>query len=114
VAFVLSGPTIANVVGVPAITWVGQNYGWRTSYMVVAAIFALTFGAVWALVPWQPGNAAATMRNELKAFGRLQVWLTLLIGSVGFGGLFAVYTYVAPLATERTGLSTGAVPGSSL
>ena len=110
VAFVLSGLTIANVVGVPAITWVGQNYGWRTSYMVVAAIFALTFGAVWALVPWQPGNAAATMRNELKAFRRLQVWLTLLIGSVGFGGLFAVYTYVAPLATERTGLSTGAVP----
>lgn len=110
VAFVLSGLTIANVVGVPAITWVGQNYGWRTSYMMVAAIFALTFGAVWALVPWQPGNAAATMRNELKAFGRLQVWLTLLIGSVGFGGLFAVYTYVAPLATERTGLSTGAVP----
>jgi DHA1 family inner membrane transport protein len=61
--------------------------------MVVAAIFALTFGAVWALVPWQPGNAAATMRNELKAFGRLQVWFTLLIGSVGFGGLFAVFSF---------------------
>jgi MFS transporter, DHA1 family, inner membrane transport protein len=110
VAFVLSGLTIANVVGVPTITWIGQNFGWRASYLVVAAIFALTFGAVWALVPWQPGNAEATMRNELKAFGRVQVWLTLLMGSVGFGGLFAVYTYVAPLATERTGLSAGAVP----
>jgi DHA1 family inner membrane transport protein len=110
VAFVLSGLTIANVVGVPAITWVGQNLGWRASYIVVAAIFTLTFGAVLGLVPWQPGNPAATMRNELKAFRRLQVWLTLLMGSVGFGGLFAVYTYVAPLATEHTGLSAGAVP----
>lgn len=110
VAFVLSGLTIANVVGVPAITWVGQNYGWRASYVVVASIFAVTFAAIWMLVPWQPGNAAATIRSELKAFGRLQVWLTLLIGSVGFGGLFAVYTYVAPLVTERTGLSAAAVP----
>jgi DHA1 family inner membrane transport protein len=110
VAFVLSGLTIANVVGVPAITWVGQNFGWRASYIVVAAIFALTFGAVLTLVPWQPGDPAATMRNELKAFARPQVWLTLLMGSVGFGGLFAVYTYVAPLATEHAGLSPGAVP----
>ncbi|HEY5741707.1 MAG TPA: MFS transporter [Terrimicrobiaceae bacterium] len=110
VAFVLSGLTIANVVGVPAITWVGQHFGWRASYLVVAAIFALTLAAVGIFVPWQPGNAAATMRSELKAFGRVQVWLTLLIGSVGFGGLFAVYTYVAPLAVERTGLAAGAVP----
>ncbi|HET7237736.1 MAG TPA: hypothetical protein VFI76_01830, partial [Terrimicrobiaceae bacterium] len=55
-------------------------------------------------------NPAATLRGELKAFGRLQVWLTLLIGSVGFGGLFAVYTYVAPIVTERTGLASTAVP----
>ena len=110
VAFVLSGLTIANVIGVPAITWVGQNHGWRVAYMVVAAIFGLTFAAVWAFVPWQPGDRAATIRGELKAFGRLQVWLTLLIGSVGFGGLFAVYTYVAPIVTERAGLSSAAVP----
>lgn len=110
VAFVLSGLTIANVVGVPAITWIGQTLGWRAAYLVVASIFALTFLAVWAFVPWQPGNPAATLRGELKAFGRVQVWLTLLIGSVGFGGLFAVYTYVAPIVTERTGLSSAAVP----
>jgi DHA1 family inner membrane transport protein len=110
VAFVLSGLTIANVIGVPAITWVGQNHGWRVAYMVVAAIFGLTFAAVWAFVPWQPGDRAATIRGELKAFGRLQVWLTLLIGSVGFGGLFAVYTYVAPIVTEHAGLSSAAVP----
>ncbi|TCL84528.1 DHA1 family inner membrane transport protein [Rathayibacter sp. PhB179] len=110
VAFVLSGLTIANVVGVPAITWVGQNAGWRSAYLVVAAIFAATVVAVWLLVPFQRGNPGATMRNELKAFGRLQVWMTLLIGAIGFGGLFAMYSYITPLSTEVTGLPLGAVP----
>jgi DHA1 family inner membrane transport protein len=110
VAFVLSGLTIANVIGVPLITWLGQAHGWRAAYLVVAGIFALTFVAVALLVPWQAGNPKATMANELKAFGRLQVWLALLIGAIGFGGFFAVYTYVAPMVTTVTGLSASAVP----
>ncbi|MEO7015411.1 MAG: MFS transporter [Leifsonia sp.] len=110
VAFVLSGLTIANVIGVPLITWLGQAQGWRAAYFVVAGIFALTFLAVALLVPWQTGNPKATMANELKAFTRLQVWLALLIGAVGFGGFFAVYTYIAPLVTSVTGLSASSVP----
>ncbi|MET0783854.1 MFS transporter [Leifsonia flava] len=110
VAFVLSGLTIANVVGVPTITWIGQLYGWRTAYLVVAGIFALTFVAVALAVPWQAGDPKATMKNELKAFTRLQVWFALAIGAIGFGGLFAVYSYVAPMATEVTGLPESAVP----
>ncbi|WP_314149101.1 MFS transporter [uncultured Leifsonia sp.] len=110
VAFVLSGLTIANVIGVPFITWVGQTHGWRIAYLVVAAIFALTFVAVALLVPWQSGNPLATMRNELRAFGRLQVWLALLIGAIGFGGFFAVYTYIAPMVTSVTGLPASSVP----
>ncbi len=110
VAFVLSGLTIANVIGVPLITWLGQQQGWRVAYLVVAAIFALTFVAVAVLVPWQQGDPAATMRSELKAFTRLQVWLALGIGAIGFGGFFAVYTYIAPLITEVAGLAASAVP----
>lgn len=110
VAFVLSGLTIANVVGVPAITFVGQNAGWRVAYLLVALIFAGTFIAIWLLVPWQAGNAGATMRNELKAFRRLQVWMTLAVGAIGFGGLFAMYSYISPLVTEVTGLPEGTVP----
>lgn len=110
VAFVLSGLTIANVIGVPIITWIGQAHGWRVAYLVVAAIFALTFVAVALLVPWQAGDPKATLRNELKAFTRLQVWLALLIGAIGFGGFFAVYTYVAPMVTTITGLSASLVP----
>ncbi|MDR5699811.1 MFS transporter [Agromyces aerolatus] len=110
VALVLSGLTIANVIGVPAITWLGQVAGWRVAYLAVAAIFALTFVAVLAAVPWQPGDAAATMRRELAAFGRAQVWFAVGIGAIGFGGLFAVYSYVAPLATDVTGLAEDLVP----
>lgn len=110
VALVLSGLTISNVIGVPAITWLGQVAGWRIAYIAVAAIFALTFIAVLISVPFQAGDRTATMRNELKAFGRAQVWFALGIGAIGFGGLFAVYSYVAPLVTEVTGLGTAAVP----
>jgi DHA1 family inner membrane transport protein len=110
VAFVLSGLTIANVIGVPTITWIGQHSGWRIAYLVVAAIFALTFAAVAFLVPWQAGDAKATVKNELKAFTRLQVWLALLIGAVGFGGFFAVYTYIAPIVTTVTGMPAATVP----
>ncbi|PPL20212.1 arabinose ABC transporter permease [Microterricola pindariensis] len=110
VALVLSGLTVSNVIGVPAITWLGQVQGWRVAYIAVAAIFALTFLAVLVSVPLQPGDRTATIRNELKAFGRAQVWFALGIGAIGFGGLFAVYSYVAPLVTEVTGLGEAAVP----
>lgn len=110
VALVLSGLTIANVVGVPAITWLGQAAGWRVAYLVVAAIFAATFLAVLAAVPWQAGDPAATIGRELRIFTRAQAWFALGIGAVGFGGLFAMYSYVAPLATDVTGLDAGLVP----
>ncbi|MET3768532.1 DHA1 family inner membrane transport protein [Marisediminicola sp. UYEF4] len=110
VALVLSGLTIANVIGVPTITYLGQMTSWRIAYLAVAAIFAATFVAIAYLVPFQPGDPDATMGRELRAFGRIQVWLALLIGAVGFGGFFAVYTYISPLVTEVTRLGTGFVP----
>ncbi|GAA1841183.1 MFS transporter [Agromyces salentinus] len=110
VALVLSGLTIANVIGVPAITWLGQAAGWRVAYLAVAGIFALTFLAVALAVPYQPGDPGATIARELGAFRRSQVWFALGIGAIGFGGLFAVYTYVAPLAIEVTGLPAAVVP----
>ena len=110
VAFVLSGLTIANVVGVPAITFLGQMTSWRIAYLAVAAIFALTLISLIAFLPDQPGDKAATMKRELRAFGRAQVWLTLLTGAVGFGGFFAVYTYISPIATEVSPLPLEAVP----
>ena len=110
VAYVLSGLTIANVIGVPAITFLGQQAGWRVAYFAVAVIFGLTFVALALLVPHQPGDASATMKRELRAFGRSQVWLTLLTGAVGFGGFFCVYTFISPISTDIAGLPALFVP----
>lgn len=110
VALVLSGLTVANVVGVPLITALGQQSGWRAAYLAVTAIFAAATLAVALLVPEQQGDAGATIRRELSALRRGQVWFALGIGSIGFGGFFAVYTYVAPLITDVAGLSESVVP----
>lgn len=109
-AFVLGGLTIANIVGVPAITALGQQTSWRVAYFAVAVIFALTAVAVAFAVPRTAPDPAASIRGELKAFTRLQVWFALAIGAIGFGGFFAAYTYISPLATEVTGLPVDAIP----
>nr|WP_246376371.1 MFS transporter [Conyzicola lurida] len=110
VALVLSGLTIANVIGVPLITLLGQSAGWRIAYLAVAAIFAITFVAVALAVPFQAGDKEATLKRELAAFSRPQVWLALLTGAIGFGGFFAVYSYVAPVVTNVTGRDETFVP----
>lgn len=107
VALVMAGLTIANVIGVPVITVVGQQFGWRASYYIVAGVFALAVVAITLTVPYQPGNPKATIRAELSAFRQPQVWMALAIGSVGLGGFFAVYAYVAPMVTEVAGLGEG-------
>ncbi|ARJ07221.1 arabinose ABC transporter permease [Cnuibacter physcomitrellae] len=110
VSLVLSGLTVANIVGVPLGTFVGQTFGWRTTYLMVTLIFAVTLVFVLIAVPFRRGDPTATVKNELSAFRRPLVWLTLLMGSVGFGGMFAVYTYVTPLTTDVTGLDASFVP----
>lgn len=110
IALVLSGLTIANVVGVPLITLLGQHTSWRVAYLAVAVIFALASVAIGLSVPRQPGNPNATVRGELTVFRYPQVWVALAIGSIGFGGFFAVYAYVSPVVTELAGLTEGWVP----
>ena len=107
---VMLGLPAAMVLGVPAATWMGQYLGWRTAYVAVALIAVATVALVLWLVPAAPGDRHATGRRELRAFTRAQVWLTLLVGAVGFGGMFAVYSYIAPTVTDVTGLSRSAVP----
>ena len=110
VSSVMLGLALANVAGVPSATWLGQQFGWRTAYWAVAVLAVLTMAAVIAVVPGAPGNRGATVRTELGALRRPQVLLTLLVGVVGFGGMFAVYSYIAPLVTEVTGMSRAAIP----
>jgi DHA1 family inner membrane transport protein len=110
VAFVLAGLTIANVVGVPLGTSLGQQAGWRSAFIVVAAIFAAATVCIGFFVPEHAGDPGRTFRAELRVFRLRQVWLTLAVGAIGFGGFFAVYSYVAPMVTEVAGSPQWVVP----
>lgn len=109
VSRVLLGLTIANVFGVPLATSLSQGFGWRSTFLVVGLLGLTTAVMVSRYVPFiAAGNASP--RRELGVFRRLQVWLTLLMVSVGFGGLFAVYTYVTPTLLDVTKVSPAALP----
>ena len=110
VAFVLTGLTVANVVGVPLGTFLGQNLGWRWAFVLVVAIFAAATAAIAVTVPRRAGEPSRTLRAELGVFRIGQVWFALGIGAIGFGGFFAVYTYVSPLVTEAAGSPAWVVP----
>lgn len=110
VAMVMMGLSIANVVGVPFATWLGQQFGWRTMFLLVGVIGVLTVLMITRFVPHQDVKDGASISRELGAFKRSQVWMTLLIGTVGFGGFFAVYTYIAPTMTEVAGISENLLP----
>lgn len=110
VSALMLGLTVANVIGVPAATWIGQHLGWRDAFAIVAVIGAAAVAAVWLTVPPLHGLPKTDPRTELRELRKTQVLLTLLIGAVGFGGMFAVYTYVATTLTSVTGMSSGMVP----
>jgi DHA1 family inner membrane transport protein len=107
---VMLGLSVANVIGVPATTWLGQTLGWRSAYWAAAALSLVTVALTLAFVPRCPGDRQASGRRELAGFARPQVWLTLLAGAIGFGGMFAVFSYISPIVTEVGGLSRSAVP----
>lgn len=110
VSRVMLGIPIANIAGVPLATWLGQQYGWRTAYWLVAILGLVTMGLLVAFVPHIARNIESTIRRELGDFATTQVALTLLVGAIGFGGMFAMASYIAPTVTEVTGLEASAVP----
>ena len=109
-AYVLLGLTIANVIGTPFANLLGQIAGWRSCFIVVAALALLTAGMVWRIVPDDAPDPDANPLRELGALKKPQVWLTLGIGAIGFGGMFSVYTYLADTMTHVTGVSPKLVP----
>ena len=110
VGLVMLGLTSATLVGVPIAAWLGQHLGWRSAFVMVGLLAALTCWLVYRHVPNLPAAHGASPSRELGALKRPQVWLTLGIGAIGFGGMFAVFSYIKPLLTEVTGLSVNAVP----
>lgn len=107
---VLLGLTVATIVGVPLANALGRVYGWRWGFAVVAALALLCAVLIALLAPRDRMAAGASPLRELGALGRPQVWLTLAIGAVGFGGIFAVYTYLGSTLIDVTKLSPAVVP----
>jgi DHA1 family inner membrane transport protein len=110
VSMMITGLTVANIVGVPLTTRLGQSYGWQWPYAAVSVIALVTVLAVWRWVPFCPPDGGATMRSELSALKRTQVWLALGIGTVGFGGMFATFSYIAPTMTVLGGFGKATIP----
>ena len=111
IATMFTGLTLANVLGVPVGTWLGQAFGWRSTFWAVAAVGLLALAVIQWLVPRdEAAPEKMDWRADVAAMGRRSVLLGLLTTVLGYGGVFAVFTYIAPLLTEITGFDKSAVP----
>ena len=104
VSTILMGLTIATVIGVPVASLVSQAYGWRWTFVIVAVLALLTVALVAAFAPRDAARPGAGALRELAALKNRQVWLTLGVSAIGFGGMFAVYAYLASTLREVTGV----------
>lgn len=109
-ATMFAGLTLANVLGVPAGTWLGHNVSWRAVFVIVAGIGLLTAFSLRKLVPFFEGNPNSNFVQDLRIFRRPSLWLALAITSIGTGGFFASFSYIAPLLTDLTGFSPATIP----
>ncbi len=110
VALMFTGLTASNVLGVPFGTFLGQAFGWRATFWVIAAIGVVALVGVLVLVPAVRTVGTPSLVRELGAFRSGQVWLSLGVTILGFGGMFGAFTYIAYTLTEVSGFASSAVP----
>lgn len=110
VARVMSGLTVAILLGAPLGTWAGNLFGWQLAFVAVGAIALLTALMVWRFVPVQPTDPDASPLRELSALAKHRVLFTLGIASIGFGGMFSVFSYVMPTLTGQAGMAESLGP----
>ncbi len=110
VSMIMVGLTVANIAGVPVGTWLGQTFGWQALFLLVAVVAVACLIAILAFVPQVGVGEQSSIASELSAFARPQVWLTVVLGVVGFGGMFATYAYITPTLTHLSGITASAVP----
>ncbi|MFC8132542.1 MFS transporter [Streptomyces sp. NPDC057302] len=109
IAMMFTGLTVANVVGVPLGTLVGQTLGWRVTFAVVAGLGVIGLVGIAKLVPDLPKPEGVRLRHELAAFRNVQVLLAMAMTILGFGGVFAAVTYLAPMMTDVAGYADSSV-----
>jgi MFS transporter, DHA1 family, inner membrane transport protein len=109
-SMMMLGLTIATLLGVPLGSWVGQLFNWHVVFSFVGAIGVLTCILITRFVPYSSGDHAAHPLRELGALKNTQVLLTLLLGAVGFGGMFSVFSYIAPTLMNVAGMKSDLIP----
>lgn len=114
ISIMFAGLTVANVLGVPFGTWLGQAYGWRSTFLAISIVGVLAFIGIALFVPSDTAEArsedARSIRGELQAFKQRQVWFSLLITIFGFGGMFGGFTYIAFTLTDVSGFAESTIP----
>ena len=110
VATMFTGLTLANVVGVPLGTWIGHVVDWRLVFLIVAAIGIVTVLSLRQWVPRIEPGPRTSLMQDLRIFRRLDLWLAMGIVSIGTGGFFAWFSYIAPMLTEVSGFSSTSIP----
>lgn len=108
--YVMAGLAAANMVGVPTATWLGQSIGWRGAFAGMAFGGIATVMLFRIFLPSTPADQSASPASELSGLKKPMLWLTLATASIGFGGMFSVYSYITPTLTEVTGFTTSEVP----
>lgn len=110
IALMFTGLTTANVLGVPLGTFLGQQSGWRSTFWAITAIGIVALLGIALLVPGTTGSTGPGLRAELVAFRRPQVWVSIGVTILGFGGMFGAFTYIAFTLTEVSGFASSTVP----
>jgi DHA1 family inner membrane transport protein len=109
IALMFTGLTLATLAGVPFGAWLGVAFGWRATFWAVAGIGVLALAALAVFVPRTEAEAPSPLKDELAVLVRPQVLMGLAMTVLGFGGVFAVFTFIQPILTELAGFSTAAV-----
>ncbi|MFK0273198.1 MFS transporter [Ensifer sp. NPDC090286] len=111
-AIVMTGLTVATIIGSPLATFLGQTLGWRETYLAIAAFAVLAFLAIWAWVPRTTALDGVPVVQELSSLRKANVWGVMLVAAVGIASIFAVYTFIAPIVTDIATLSPAMIPAA--
>lgn len=109
IAMMFTGLTIANVIGVPLGTWLGQNFNWGVSFLAVGVVGILAILSIKFWMPELPQSNSNGLRNDVQVLKKTELWLIILLTTIGTGGFFAWYSYIAPLITDVAGWGEGIV-----
>ena len=109
IATMFAGLTIANVIGVPVGTYLGHHYNWNLSFLLVGVVGVFAMLSIYFWIPKLGKSSSGGFFKDLKVFKRMEIWMLILLTTIGTGGFFAWYSYIAPLLTKVSGHSESMV-----